>query len=93
MRRWNGAVDADGYRHRHVDDRAHDAGQQPAQRPLAEREGLGPVPLEQPGGQHAAPDDPEAAADVAERDDRQGRQHADEQPPEDDRLKLTLIHA
>ena len=50
------------------------------------------VLLPQVDGQHAAAEDPEAAAAVSGVDDRQRREHADEQAAEERGLQSAGIH-
>ena len=70
---------------------ADDAGEQPDERAAADRHRRGLVLLIEIRGQHAAADDPQTAAAVADADDRQRRQDADEETAEQMRLSSTAV--
>jgi hypothetical protein len=67
---------------------ADEAREQSNQRAIGRLHGVRVVLLHQIHGQRTSADDPHAAETVAEIDDRQRRQHADEQPAEKRRLEL-----
>ena len=81
--------------HRNREDRrdhaADQAGHKPDQRAFGRRDLQRRVLLAQIDGQHAAAHDPQAAAAVAGADERQRRQHADEQPAPERRLQPVFM--
>ena len=63
-----------------------DPREKPTHRSVLEGDRNGMALLHQVGRNDAASHDPEATEEIADRDDRQGRQHADERPSEQDWL-------
>ena len=75
-----------------INERADQAGEQSDQRTLARRDHGRLTLLKRVRRHRAAADDPEAAADVAEIDDRQRRQHPQHEAADERRLERGWHH-
>ena len=83
----------DRNRHDEVHEGADDAGEQADHRAIAGHDRRGLALLQQVRGHHTAADDPQAAAQVADRDQGQRRQHADDQSADQCRLGQGRFHS